>query len=142
MNVSETQDINKYIENKDVNFKNQFKLFKTGEQNNDFYTNNVSYINSPTKYVVTPTKENMFPNNYAELLTDVKTLGNRRDNTLIIKDYNTNSVGQYTKPKNNPGSFNDMIKNESALTGGNTKIIDSIDLNRFSQSLSSKCWFS
>ena len=138
MNVSETQTVNKYIENKKINFANQFELFKTGEQPKEFYANNISYLNSPTSYVITPTKENMFPNNYAELLTDVKTLGNRRDNTLIINNYNTNIVGQYAKPKNNPGSFYELLKNESALTGGNTKIVDSIDLDRFSQSLTVK----
>ncbi len=138
MNVSETLDVNKYIENKTNNFKNQFELFKTGAQNNNFRANNISYLDSPTQYVITPTKENMFPNNYAELLTDVKTLGNRRDNTLIINNYNTNIVGQYAKPKNNPGQLFEPLKNESALTGGNTKIVDSIDLDRFSQSLTIK----
>ena len=138
MNVSETQAVNKYIGNKDLKFKNQFELFKTGQDNKDFYNNNISYLNSPTQYVVTPTKENMFPNNYADLLKDVKTLGNRRDNTLVINNYNTNIVGQYAKPKNNPGSFYELLKNESALTGGNTKIVDSIDLDRFSQSLTTR----
>jgi hypothetical protein len=102
-------------------FTKQFDLFKTGEQLEGFYKNNVSYIDSPTTYnVEAVTPENMYPNNYFDLLNNskfVKNSGPRRDNTIIINDYHSNEIGERIQPKNEIKSFTEVFKNDNAQAG-------------------------
>ena len=121
-------------------FASQFNLFKTGEQKDDFYNNKASYIDSPTVYKSDITPADMYPNNQFNLLKDSKyinNLGNRRDNTILINNYHSNEVGQYARPKNETKNLFEPLKNENALAGSN-KMLKSVDLNRFSQSLTNK----
>jgi hypothetical protein len=126
---------NKHSKNKST-FTDMFDLFKTGNKNDDFYNNKVSYIDSPTTYNVDPViPENMYPNTEFELFknkNNMKQSGVRRDNTLVINNYYSNEAGQYAKAKTEMKPFFEPFKNENALVG-NTKYLDSIDMDRFTQ---------
>jgi len=122
------------------NFKEQFTLFKTGEQQSSFYENNVSFINSPQVYVVEPTPSLMYPNTEFELLKDskfIKNQSNRRDNTIVINNYHSNEVGQYSTPKNEAVTLFEPLKNDNALAGSKP-FTESVNLDRWSQSLTTK----
>jgi hypothetical protein len=142
MNV--TEEINKYIESKDTNlFANQFKLTSTSINKNkhDFYKN-LTPINSPTTYNREPVNiENMYPHNHFDLFKGkpefLSNMSNRRDNTVVINDFEPNITGQYALPKKEIPFLFEPMKNDNALAGF-TKYVDSIDLSRFSQSLQYK----
>ena len=121
-----------------TSYKDQFNLVKTSDKTDGFYDNKYSFLNTPTTYNVEPvTPENMHPFNQFETLKNnknAKYFGNRRDNTVIIKDWYTNETGQYAKRKQEiPYMFEPMV-NTNALAG-DTKIVDKIGLNRFSDTL-------
>ncbi len=124
-----------------ITFKNQFNLVKTNDKTGDFYTNKYSYLNSPTTYGVEPvTPENMYPFNEFETLKKNKMskyTGNRRDNTIIINDYHSNIVGQYARPKKELDYMFEPVVNLNALVG-DTRIVDKIGLNRYSDNLKNK----
>ncbi len=83
----------------------------------------------------------MFPFNTFETLKnsgDPNKFNTRsRDGTLIIKDYHSNEVGQYARPKKEVDYMFEPMKNDNALAG-DTKIVDKIGLDRFSSALKYK----
>ena len=122
-------------------FKDQFSLVKTSDKDTGFYNNKYSYLNQETAYVEPVKPENMFPFNTFETLKnsgDPNKFNTRsRDGTLIIKDYHSNEVGQYARPKKEVNYMFKPMKNDNALAG-DTKIVDKIGLDRFSSALKYK----
>ncbi len=120
-----------------TSYKDQFNLVKTSDKTNGFYDNKYSFLNTPTTYIEPVTPENMHPFNQFETLKNnkaAKYFGNRRDNTVIIKDWYTNETGMYAKRKEEVPYMFEQMKNDNALAG-DTKIVDKIGLNRFSDTL-------
>ena len=119
------------------NFKQQFTLFKTGEPSE---YHNVSFIKSPQPNIIDPSPSLMYPNTEFELFKNsklIKNLSNRRDNTVVINNYHSNEVGQYSKPKNETNTLFEPLKNDNALAGSKP-FSQSIDSNRWAQSLTTK----
>jgi hypothetical protein len=121
-------------------FKNQFDLVKGGDKNDNFSKNKYNYLNAPTTYIEPVNINNMVPNNYLDLMTkteNIQRVSGRRDNTLIIKDYHSNEVGQYATPKKEINYLFEPIVNQNALAG-DTKIVDKIGLARYNDTLKYK----
>jgi hypothetical protein len=125
-------------ESNNSTFKDQFSLIKGGDKTNNFIQNKYSYLDEPTTYNKEEiTANSMHPYNYMDRFKDRKMENfskNRRDNTLIIKDYHSQEVGQYAKPKKEINNLFEPVVNLNALAG-DTKIVDKIGLNRYSDAL-------
>lgn len=126
-----------------ISFKDQFKLTKSGNTNEDFYSNKYSFLNAPTTYGIEPVApDTMHPFNQFETLKNSKNLKylqpkNYRDNTIVINDYHTQEVGQYAKHKTEITGMFEPMANENALAG-DTKIVDKIGTMRYTDSLHNK----
>ncbi len=125
-------------------FKNQFNLVKGGDKTDNFMNNKYSFLNEPTTYGTYGREEvsvnTMHPFNYMDKFKNnpkMQHMTNRRDNTLIIKDYHSNEVGQYAKKKVKAPALFEPVVNLNALAG-DTKIVDKISLDRFSSTLQYK----
>ena len=122
-----------------MSYKDQFKLVKSGENMED-YNNKYSFLNAPTTYAVEEvTPDNMHPFNQFEGLKNASKYitADRRDNTVIIKNYNSNEVGMYAIPKIEIKNLFEPMKNDNALAG-DTKIVDKTGLNRYGDTLKYK----
>ncbi len=126
---------------KTESFKDMFNLVKGGDKTAGFYENKFSYLDAPSTYGVEPvTPNNMHPYNYMDKFKGIKnieTMNGYRDNTIIINDYHTQEVGQYAKPKKEINYLFEPVENLNALAG-DTKILDKIGLNRYSDTLKYK----
>ena len=83
------------------------------------------------------TEKNFYPYNHFDNLNKNNKDDSRRDDTVIIKNFEPNETGFYSKPKKSLESFQDRVKNENALAGSNAYL----KLNRkdrFNQSLKYK----
>ena len=122
-------------------YKNQFSLVNGGDKTNGFMENKYSYLNAPTTYGREEVSVNtMHPFNYMNRFKNnnkMQHMTNRRDNTLIIKNYNTNEVGQYAKKKEESKALFEPVVNLNAMAG-DTKIVDKISLDRFSAAIKYK----
>ena len=131
------------IEDQNMSFKNQFDLVKGGDKTNSFMDNKYSYLSEPTTYGTYGREEvsvkTMHPFNYMDRFKKAEPLKNitRRDNTLIINDYYSQETGQYAKRKLEQNVLFEPVVNLNAMAG-DTKIVDKIDLNRFSSTLQYK----
>jgi hypothetical protein len=121
-------------------YKNQFNLVKGGDKSDSFMKNNYSFLTEPSTYGLEEVSvQNMHPFNYMDKFKNknMQHMTNRRDNTLIIKDYHTNEVGQYAKKKEEILTLFEPVVNLNAMVG-DTKIVDKISLDRFSSALQYK----
>jgi hypothetical protein len=124
-----------------IKFENQFKPLRTGDNNVDFYKN-VFSLNSPNTYIKSVTVNDIYPYNQFKLFQkDSNQIyfsqdGNRRDNTIIIRDEDANITGAYAKAKIELEPFNDIIKNETTI--GGISFTDSVDRDYFEKSLTYK----
>ena len=83
-------------------------------------------------------KENDFyPFNHFEKFKNNSEADSRRDNTIIIKDFEPNKTGFYSKPKKSLESFQDKVRNENALAGSNAYLKMNRN-DRFGQALKYK----
>ncbi len=127
--------------NSSGSFKNQFNLVKGGDKTDNFMNNKYSYLTEPSTYGTYGVEEvsvnTMHPFNYMDKFKNnpkMQNMSNRRDNTLIINDYHSNEVGQYSKKKVEANALFEPVVNLNALAG-DTKIVDKISLDRFSSTL-------
>jgi hypothetical protein len=125
-------------------YKDQFNLVKGGDKTNSFMENKYSFLNEPATYGTYGIDEvsvnTMHPFNYMDKFKNnskMQHMTNRRDNTLIIKNYHSNEVGQYAKKKEEINNLFEPVVNLNAMAG-DTKIVDKISLDRYSSSLKYK----
>ena len=64
-------------------------------------------------------QKDFYPFNHFDKFKNNSEADSRRDNTIIIKDFEPNKTAYYSKPKQSMESFNDKVKNENALAGSN-----------------------
>ena len=131
------------ITESNISFKNQFNLVKGGDKTDSFMKNDYSFLSEPSTYGTYGLEEvsvqNMHPFNYMDKFKNknMQHMTNRRDNTLIIKDYNTNEVGEYAQKKKEILTLFEPVVNLNAMAG-DTQIVDKISLDRFSSALQYK----
>ncbi len=129
------------IPNAPSSYKNQFNLVKGGDKTASFMDNKYSFLNEPTTYGREEVSVNtMHPFNYMDRFKNnpkMEHMSNRRDNTLIINNYHSNEVGQYSKKKEEAPALFEPVVNLNAMAG-DTKIVDKISLDRFSSTLQYK----
>ncbi len=131
-------------DNYEGSFKDQFNLTKGKDKNEKAISSNYSYLNAPTTYSNEPiTPNNMHPFNYMDMYKTPKGFDNamrqagRRDNTILINNYYGQETGQYATPKKEINNLFEPVENLNAQAG-DTKILDKIGLNRFSDTLKYK----
>ena len=101
-----------------TDFKEQFSLLKVGASPNDFYSKNFSDINAKGYSIEAITPANMYPNNQFDLFKNskyIENMGQRRDNTVVIKDFYPNEVGYRAKPKNEIKTLFEPLANDTAI---------------------------
>jgi hypothetical protein len=131
------------ITESNISFKNQFNLVKGGDKTDSFMKNDYSFLSEPSTYGTYGLEEvsvqNMHPFNYMDKFKNknMQHMTTRRDNTLIIKDYHTNEVGEYAKKRKEILTLFEPVVNLNAMAG-DTKIVDKISLDRFSSALQYK----
>ena len=121
------------------NFKEQFSLFKVGDDQKNFYNKNFSDIKVPMALNENITSADMYPNNQFELFKNsqyTQKLGQRRDNTVVINNYYQNETARTAKPKNEILTLFEPIKNDTAIVDNNP--LRSRNDNRYTDSLTIK----
>jgi hypothetical protein len=121
------------------NFKDQFSLFKVGDNQNDFYNKNFSERTAPSALNENITPADMYPNNQFDLYKNSKyinKLGQRRDNTVVINNYYSNETARTAKPKNEIIKLFEPYKNDTAIVDNN--ILKMRNDNRYTDSLTIK----
>jgi hypothetical protein len=131
------------ITESNISFKNQFNLVKGGDKTDSFMKNDYSFLTEPSTYGTYGLEEvsvqNMHPFNYMDKFKNknMQHMTTRRDNTLIIKDYHANEVGEYANKRKEILTLFEPVVNLNAMAG-DTKIVDKISLDRFSSALQYK----
>jgi hypothetical protein len=118
-------------EPKETSFLDQFKPINTTPKES-LIQNKYKAIESPSTYNVNNENElSMYPFNKFEKLNQAPS--GRRDNSLVINSYHTDTTTQYSIKKTEMESFQDKKKNMNAFAGSNEYL--NMDRKRFDQSL-------
>jgi hypothetical protein len=115
----------------ETSFLDQFKPINTTPKEG-LIQNKYKAIESPFTYNVNNENElSMYPFNQFEKLNQAPS--GRRDNSLVINKYHTDTTTQYAIKKTEMESFQDKVKNMNAFAGSNAYL--NMDRKRFDQPL-------